>query len=81
MSTDYYLYSPKRKKAVMIGSVGFSGSKSWPVEYGGREFIQWMLDELVDDVVVVNEHYLDEIEDVNDITKFIPREQRIGPFE
>ena len=60
MSTDYYLYSPSKKRAVMIGSIGMGGAKTWPVEYGGRAFIKWMIEEMIDDVVVVNEHQIDE---------------------
>lgn len=68
MSTDYFLYSPSRKRAVMIGSYGMSGPRSWPVEYGGREFIKWMIEEFVDDVCVVDEHHLPD--DVENVSKY-----------
>jgi hypothetical protein len=58
MSTDYYLYSKRAKRCVMIGSEGLGGVKSWPVEYGGREFIKWVIENNISDVVMVNEHQL-----------------------
>jgi hypothetical protein len=42
----------------MVGSDGFSGVKSWPAEYGGKEFIAWAIEESIDDVCLVNEHQL-----------------------
>lgn len=68
MSTDYFLYSPSKKRAVMIGSSGMSGPKSWPIEYGGRDFIRWMIENFVSDVVVVDEHRLPD--DVEDVSKY-----------
>ena len=58
MSTDYFLFSPKAKRAVMIGSDGMSGTKIWPTEYGGREFLRWAIREFIDDVCLVREHAL-----------------------
>jgi hypothetical protein len=63
MSTDYYLYSPSHKKSVMVGSVGFSGVKSWPTEYGGKEFIAWAIENNIKDVVLVDEDRLDAADD------------------
>lgn len=60
MSTDYYLYSPSRKKATMVGSIGLSGTKAWPIEYGGRSFIAWAITEFIEDVILVNENVLPE---------------------
>lgn len=63
MSTDYYLYSKAHNKCVMIGSDGLSGPKSWPTEYGGKEFILWAIGEFVNDIVMCNEHQLpDDVE-------------------
>jgi hypothetical protein len=62
MSTDYYLYSPSHKKMAMVGSVGLGGVKSWPTEYGGKEFIAWAIENDVRDIVLVNEHQLPDDE-------------------
>lgn len=64
----------------MIGSVGFSGAKSWPVEYGGREFIKWMIENMVYDVIVVNEHQLDR-DDLDNITQYIGKERMHADIE
>ena len=69
MSTDYFLYSPKAKRCVMIGSDGISGPRSWPIEYGGREFIKWAIENFIDDVVMVNENQLPD-DGIEDMTKF-----------
>ena len=58
MSTDYFLFSRKANRAVMVGSIGLGGVKSWPTEYGGKEFIAWAIGEGADDVHLVNEHQL-----------------------
>ena len=60
MSTDYYLYSPSHKKSAMVGSVGLSGVKVWPTAYGGKEFIAWAIENNITDVVLVDEHRIDE---------------------
>lgn len=73
MSTDYYLFSPSGKKAVMVGSVGLGGVRSWPAEYGGRKFIAWAIDNNIKDVCMVDEHELEAIEDrmkVDNITSY-----------
>jgi len=70
MSTDYFLYSPSRKRAVMVGSDGLGGVRSWPVEYGGQEFIAWALEEFVRDVVLVDEHHLPD--DVENVSRYRP---------
>jgi hypothetical protein len=46
----------------MIGSDGLGGPRSWPVEYGGRSFIRWAIENLVADVIMVDEHRLDRDE-------------------
>lgn len=67
MSIDYFLYSPSRKRAVIIGSDSMSGPRSWPVEYGGLQFIKWMIEESVGDVIVVDEYALpDDVENVSE---------------
>jgi hypothetical protein len=80
MSTDYYLFSPSMKKAVMVGSNGMSGPRSWPVEYGGREFISWAIENFVDDVQLINEHKLGAFIELNgevdNITKYDQAEDR-----
>ncbi len=58
MSTDYFLYSPKHKRRAMIASIGLSGFKYWPNEYGGREFVDWAITNFIDDVRLVSEHQL-----------------------
>lgn len=63
MSTDWFLYSPSKKKAVMIGSNGFSGVKVWPTDFGGVEFIRQIIDDNITDVVVCDENHLpDDLE-------------------
>jgi hypothetical protein len=73
MSTDYYLFSPSGKKAVMVGSVGLGGVRSWPAEYGGRKFIAWAIDNNIKDVRLINEHELEAFKDggeVENITSY-----------
>lgn len=55
MSTDWFLFSPSQKKKAMIGSIGFSGVKVWPTEYGGDDMLRWAIENHVTDVVLVNE--------------------------
>jgi len=47
----------------MVGSIGLGGVKSWPTEYGGKEFIAWAIENSIQDVVLVDEHRLEVIED------------------
>lgn len=63
MSTDYYLYSPSHKKSAMVGASGIGGVKSWPTEYGGKEFIAWAIENNVQDVTLIDEHRLEVAED------------------
>ena len=63
MSTDYFLYSPSHRKKAMVGSVGLSGAKVWPTEYGGKEFIAWAIENGVIDVVLIDENRLDVLEE------------------
>ena len=42
----------------MIASIGLSGFKYWPNEYGGREFVDWAITNFIDDVRLVSEHQL-----------------------
>ncbi len=67
MSVDFYLYSPSYKKATMVGSIGLSGPKSWPVEYGGRSFIKWAIENSVRDVILVDENQLEYDEENGDL--------------
>lgn len=62
MSTDFYLYSPSHKRKAMVGSIGLGGVKSWPTEYGGKEFIAWAIENNIQDVVLVDENRLDVLE-------------------
>ena len=55
MSTDWYLFSPSRKKKAMIGSIGLGGVKVWTEYYGGADLLRWAIEEHVTDVVLVNE--------------------------
>jgi len=68
VSVDYFLFSPGANRAVLIGSVGAFGVKSWPVEYGGREFIAWAIEESINDVRMVSERELPE-----SYERFVPR--------
>ncbi len=71
MSTDYYLYSPSHRRCVMVGSdSSLSGPKSWPVEYGGREFIKWAIDNSVRDIVLVDEHSLPDGDGIQNDTHY-----------
>lgn len=56
MSTDYFLFSPSRRKSAMVGSNGMGGVKVWPTEYKGDEFLRWAIDNNIMDVVLVSEH-------------------------
>lgn len=56
MSTDWFLFSPSRKRKAMVGSIGLGGVKVWPSEYGGDQFLRWAIDEHVTDIVLVNEN-------------------------
>ena len=60
MTVDFYMYSPKHKVKAFVGNIGLSGIR----EYVGNEyieFIRWVIEEHIDDVVVVNEHKLEEL--------------------
>lgn len=61
MSTDYFLVSPSRNRSVMVGSNGFSGVQSFPCSDDVVEFIKWVIEEGVRDVVLVDEHQLDDM--------------------
>jgi hypothetical protein len=68
MSVDYFLFSPSKNRCVMVGSIGMSGVKSWPADYGGGEFIAWAIENSIYDVVLVNEDQLPD--DVENISKY-----------
>lgn len=55
MSTDWFLFSPSRKKRAMVGSIGMGGVKVWPNDYQGGEFLAWVIEENITDVVLVHE--------------------------
>lgn len=56
MSTDCFLFSPSRKRKVMIGSIGLGGVKVWPSDHGGLGFLHWAIEEHVTDIVLVDEN-------------------------
>jgi hypothetical protein len=72
MSTDYFLYSPSNKRCVMVGSVGLSGVKSWPTEYGGKDFLAWAIENSVTDIVLVTEHQLPDDDSIDNISQYHP---------
>jgi hypothetical protein len=59
MSTDYFLISETHKRAVMVGSDGVSGPKSWTGTPEVVEFVRWAIEDFVKDVRMVDEHTLD----------------------
>lgn len=73
MSTDFFLVSPSRKRAVCIGSTGFSGVQSYPASPDAVEFVRWAIEEFLDDVVMMNEHQLLGIEEVEGWSHHPPR--------
>lgn len=72
MSTNYYLFSPSRKKRVMIGSVGLSGVQSFPASPDVIAFVRWAIDEALEDVAMVSEHKLDMLDDDSDYFEISP---------
>ena len=70
MSTDYFLYSPKHKRSAMVGSMGLGGARSWPAEYGGKEFIAWAIEESVYDVVLISEHELQTYQEKDEVSEW-----------
>ena len=56
MSTDWFLFSPSRKKRTMVGSIGLGGVKVWPNDYQGGEFLAWVIEEHITDVVLIHEN-------------------------
>jgi hypothetical protein len=63
MSVDYYLVSPGRKKAVMVGSTGFGGVQPYPGTPEVVRFVRWAIEHGVEDIVWMNEYVLDELRD------------------
>lgn len=69
MSVDYFLFSPSYKKCVCVGSVGLSGVMPWPGTPEVVKFIQWVIEENIKDVCLINEDELDvqlALEDIYD---------------
>lgn len=63
MSVDYYLVSPLNKHGVRVGSIGFGGVQAYPGNADVVEFIKWVIEEAVGDVILVSEDtYYDLIE-------------------
>jgi hypothetical protein len=63
MSVDYFLYSPKHDVAASIGSTGLGGIMPWPGTDEMVAFVRWVIDENIEDVVLVDEHTLDDLRD------------------
>lgn len=56
MSTDYFLWSPSRKRAVMVGSWGMSGVQTILDNEGVKSFIRWAIEDGVADISFTSEH-------------------------
>lgn len=59
MSTDYFLWSPSGKRAVMVGSWGMSGVQAFPTEPDVGAFIRWAIEEGISDITLTSEHDLE----------------------
>jgi hypothetical protein len=59
MSVDWFLWSKSHQRSAMIGSVGLGGVQSFPAHPDVIEFVRWVIDNHVPDVVMCDEYRRD----------------------